>query len=222
MKKLFVLLLISVCLQLSARENSNDRFFVGVNSGLGVSRMNVDLSIEGMIAVSTDYSFISGYNGGLVFLYYSEPNRGIQLELNFTQRGWDEKPDTMNLYNRRINYIELPFLSHFDIGGKNFRFLIIGGPAASYRISESETININNDELIKDYYNTEIDNKFALDLTFGLGVTRLTRHGIIQLDFRFSQGMSNIFSESKAKGLQTTQNQFFGVKLSYLLNIDKR
>lgn len=222
MKKIFTLLIISLCFQAIAQKNSDDQFYVGINSGMGVSRMNADLTVEGILAVSTDYSFIQGYNGGLVFLYYSEPNRGIQLELNFTQRGWEEQPDSMNFYSRRINYIELPFLSHFDIGEKKTRFFIIGGPTVSYRVSDKETIDINNEELMKDYYNTAIDNKFALDLTFGIGINRLTRHGVIQLDFRFSQGMSNLFSENNAQGLQATQNQFLGVKLSYLMNLDNK
>lgn len=223
MKKIIALLFISLCFQAIAQKNSNDQFYFGINSGTGVSRMNADLTVEGILAVSTDYSFLSGLNGGLVFLYYSEPNRGIQLELNFTQRGWDELPDSANFYSRRINYIELPFLSHFDVGKNKTRFFIIGGPTVSYRVSEKETMpNISSKETMKDYYNTTIDNKFALDLTFGIGVNRLTRHGVIQLDFRFSQGMSNLFSENNAPGLQATQNQFLGVKLSYLMNINNR
>jgi hypothetical protein len=222
MKKIIVLLFISLCFQAIAQKDSNDQFYVGINSGTGVSRMNADLTVEGILAVSTDYSFLSGLNGGLVFLYYSEPNRGIQLELNFTQRGWDELPDSANFYSRQINYIELPFLSHFDVGKNKTRFFIIGGPTISYSVSEKETIDIDNEELMKEYYNTGIDNKFALDLTFGIGVNRLTRHGVIQLDFRFSQGMSNLFSENNAPGLQATQNQFLGVKLSYLMNINNR
>ncbi|MFN2396416.1 MAG: porin family protein [Bacteroidales bacterium] len=223
MKKIFALLFISFCFQVTAQKNSNDQFYVGINYGMGVSRMNADLTIEGILAVSTDYSFVSGYNGGLVFVYYSEPNRGIQLELNLTQRGWDEQPDSMNLYSRRINYIELPFLSHFDIGEKNTRFFIIGGPTLSYLISEKETMPyISSKKMTKDYYNTAIDNKLALDLTFGIGIARLTRFGNIQLDFRFSQGMSNLFSGNNARGLQATQNQFLGVKLSYLISLKRK
>ena len=55
-----------------------------------------------------------GFNGGATIRWNTEPNLGIQAELNFTQHGWEEKFEEkpQYKYSRTVNYMELPFLTH--------------------------------------------------------------------------------------------------------------
>ena len=59
------------------------------------------------------------YHTGAQFRMVSEKYFGIKLELNYTQRGFKDKEG-----QRRLDYIELPFMTHITFGQKLFRFFI--------------------------------------------------------------------------------------------------
>ncbi|WP_368411171.1 outer membrane beta-barrel protein [Pontibacter coccineus] len=55
----------------------------------------------------------TGYTAGLLLkhavqVHENEPMMGIQVELNWVQRGWSDKIDSATTYTRRLHYIELP------------------------------------------------------------------------------------------------------------------
>ena len=68
-----------------------------------------------------------GFNGGATIRWNTEPNLGIQAELNFTQHGWEEKFEEkpQYKYSRTVNYMELPFLTHIHFGSKRVRVFVI-------------------------------------------------------------------------------------------------
>ena len=181
-----------------------------------MSRINFQPTIQGMFDLYSDQYFIPGYSGGIVFLYFSEPNKGLQMEINYSQKGWTEYLDSANSYNRKLDYIEFPFLSHFDIGLRKLKLSVTIGPTISYQILSREEINITDENLFKQYYTTAADNKLEVGLSIGLGVNRMTKLGIIQLECRLNQGLNNIFSREVNKDISTSQNQVIGVNASYL------
>jgi len=221
MKKIFVLLFLFLNLHTKAQEEFRNQCYFGISQGLNISRLNLDPSIQGMFDLSTDQNFELGYVGGIVFLYYSEPHKGIQMELNYSQRGWSEDLDSSNSYCRKLDYLEFPFLSHFDIGLRNLNLSITVGPTISYLISSQEVTHSIDEDKLKSYYNIEIDNKLEGDLCIGVGVNKFTRNGILQLECRLNQGFSNIFSEERILDFSTSQNQVIGIKISYLFNMKK-
>jgi hypothetical protein len=215
MKKIIVILLLFSYLPTRAQEVFKNQYYFGINSGLNITGLNTSSSFDGMFDSSSDINFKFGYSGGIVFIYYSEPRKGIQMELNYSQRGWKEDLDSTN-YSRKLEYFEFPFLSHFDFGLKNLNLSITAGPIVSYLISSHEQTNLMDENQIKSYYNKEIDNKLEAGLCIGLGVNIFTRNGIIQAEFRLNQGLSNIFSEESNIGFSASQNQAIGIKISYL------
>ncbi len=77
-----------------------------------------------------------GANGGLVFRYSGHKVCGLQIELNYMQRGWKEEQTG---YVRQIDYIELPLLTHIAFG-KKFRGFINLGPQVGYAFRETATL----------------------------------------------------------------------------------
>lgn len=220
MKKLIIILLLFSYLHTTAQEEFKNQYFLGINSGLNISSLNIDPSFEGMFDLSTDQNFKLGYSGGIVFIYYSEPHKGIQMELNYSQRGWMENLDSIN-YSRKLEYFEFPFLSHFDIKVKNLNLSITVGPTISYLLSSQEQTNLISENQIKNYYNIEIDNKFEGGLCIGLGANKFTKNGIIQAEYRINLGMSNLFSKERKLDFSASQNQVIGIKISYLFEWEK-
>ena len=89
-------------------------FSLGVNGGMNISSVTFSPTVR--------QKNLMGINGGITARYISEKYFkmicGAQLEVNFSQRGWDEfyedYPDLQ--YTRKMNYIEIPFLAHLAFG----------------------------------------------------------------------------------------------------------
>ena len=150
------------------------------------------------------------YHGGVQFRMVSEKFFGIKLELNYAQRGFNDKDG-----HRQFDYIELPFMSHITFGQKLFRFFIDLGPEVSY--------------LIKDYpitsnslqHSSTIKNKFDYGLVGGLGFEFNTKYGIYTVDARYNFGLNNIFGNSATEYFKSSTNQNITLSLAYLFPIRK-
>jgi hypothetical protein len=185
---------------------------IGVNGGVDASQVYFSPSVKQIP--------IFGYFGGIVFKHISEPHKGIQLELNYVQKGWEENLDTTNVYSRRFNYLEYTFMSHFEIGKRNTKLLLNVGPTFSYLLSDSITKYLIDGSTIMSYYDTKIQNKVELGLCLGLGVIQSTNIGDFHLEFRYSQGINNIFKDGYI--FEYSMNQIITARLSCLFRINRR
>jgi len=158
--------------------------------------------------------FLQGYNGGLVFRYVADKNVGFQAELNLSQRGWAEKT---GLYTRQLNYIELPFLTHFYFGN-NSRFFFNIGPKISYLISEKDLINTTTASTEVQHI-TKIQNPFDYGVSAGFGYLINIKGNIIQLDTRANYSLSDVFSNDTRDYFDTSNNLYLSVNLAWLLKI---
>lgn len=184
---------------------------VGIKMGANMSSVRFDPTIDQNIKI--------GFIGGLSFKHIQEKNLGIQLELNFMQAGWDEKLETSKSYSRRLNYIQMPFMTHFNFGDKKSRFFINLGSYLSYLSFENEEIGNISKEEEKDYYQNEIANKMEFGLCMGLGFTRYTSLGIFQIEGRGNIGFSDIFDNNNESSITSAKNMMIEISLSYFINL---
>ena len=97
--------------------------------------------------VSQSFPWQPGINGGVVMRYTSERYFSmlcaLQVELNYTQRGWNEFIDdgTGNTYSRTTNYLELPFLAHLSWGkeDRGMQVFFNAGPVLGWYLSSNES-----------------------------------------------------------------------------------
>ena len=186
----------------------------GVNGGITLSRMNVNSYL------SVPQELLQQYSGGIVVRYISEKTFGIQAELNYSQRGWRERTDTIfvNHYARSLTYLELPILTHIYFNlAKHVRLIINMGPQVSYYIGEKEIERkINDRERDNSYYDISVQRPFDYGIKGAMGFEFRTKAGSIILDGRYYFGLSDIFNNSKADLFQASHHQVIGVNLSYL------
>ena len=171
-----------------------------------------------------------GYNGGLVFNYKGEKFFGIQVELNYSQKGWSEDLDTIqNSYSRQLNYIELPFLTHIYFGNRDLNYFANLGTSVAYLVSEKETAEINNELYIHKYYDKKIDNNFDFNIVGELGISYLTTIGTFQFGARYYYSLTSIFDydsktidyDSKTMPYNVSRNQVINISLTYFLTSKK-
>ena len=160
-------------------------FSVGVNGGVNLNSASFTPTIK--------QNSLMGITGGLTARYISEKYFamicGAQVELNISQRGWDElfemedeNGQTIKVpgktYTRKMTYVDIPFLAHLAFGReRGLQFFVHAGPQIGFLIGESETIEgidmntLSNTQ--KAIYGVKIQNKFDYGIT-AVSYTHLT------------------------------------------------
>jgi len=207
MRKFHILLFIFFSSSIFSQSHlEKPEIYIGATFGVNESMV--------MFKPAVAQGFLQGYNGGLVFRYVADKNVGFQVELNLSQRGWTEKT---GLYSRQLNYIELPFLTHFYFGN-NSRFFFNIGPKISYLISEKNLINSTTASTEVQHI-TKIQNPFDYGVSAGFGYLINIKGNIIQLDTRANYSLSDVFSNDTRDYFDTSNNLYLSVNLAWLLKI---
>lgn len=210
MKYLLILVLSFNFLQIYAQEKFVPQTTIGINQRLNISLIDFNPKINQNRAF--------GYHAGLVIRHISEPNLGLQVELNFSQKGWIGKLDPINNYSRKLSYLELPFMTNITIGKKKTKILINFGPAVSYLVGDQ--IKSSNEESSSRPFLEKIDNKFEFNLCFGSGISRKTSIGIFQIEGRYNQSLMNLFNNSDEGDFLSSKNIVFSLGFIYLFELN--
>ncbi len=201
----------------------------GVNGGVTLSKIAFNPTVR--------QESLMQYVGGLTARYISEKNVGLQVELNYSMRGWDQKIDTLSNPNsstdpsindtirftssRSLAYLEMPILTHiyFNMGSR-MRIVFLMGPQISYYLSEktleTEPISVLPQLSASDVPHQKIQKSFDYGLLGGMGVELRTGIGSFVVDGRYYFGLSDIFNSSKVDYFQASSNQVMNIKLTYL------
>lgn len=194
--------------------------YIGVHGGALASMMLFTPRVDGSY-VLLDRLLMSG-NGGLVYRYNAHKVCGLQVELNYMQRGWCEKLNeeedgvAVN-YTRRLNYLELPFMAHFYFGKKKVRGFVNIGPQIGVCFLESES---GTKHPTKQSQYQPIDHKFDWGLTGGLGMlVRTSNVGTFQLEARLGYSLGDTFSNRKTDAFSHSNQISLSVNVGYLWEI---
>ncbi len=196
-----------------AQDDFESETYFGVKMGGNVS------SLLSKPTIKQDLN--NGLIGGMVFKHISQKSLGIQIELNYMQAGWTEKLDGENAYNRQLDYIQLPFMSHLSLGNKT-KFIFNLGPYVSYLLSESEKINLEESTAEKAHYRKEADGKGDFGLCVGLGMGQHTAIGLFQLEGRISSSLTDVFTSKPIGGFSSSKILNAEVCLYYLVDLKRK
>ncbi len=206
--------------------DARSRLAVGINGGINMSKVSFNPTIK--------QSNLNGLNGGLTIRYtcekYFSTLCSIQLEANYSQRGWKEKiEDNDNTYQRTINYLEIPFMAHLS-WGKEYRgmqFFLNAGPQANMYISDKEEKGggtwdaSTRPNHVTAQYGKAVDNKFDYGIAAGAGFEFATKLGHFTLEARYYYGLGDVFGATKKDYFSRSGNSSTIVKFSYLIDLTK-
>lgn len=233
------LLLVGLALPATAQIGEpRSNLSVGINGGVNLNSASFTPTIK--------QNTLMGITGGLTGRYISEKYFamicGAQVELNFSQRGWDElfeivsfddngnevtTKDPSRSYTRKMTYVDIPFLAHLAFGrDRGLQFFIHAGPQISFLISESETIegidmnNLTNTQ--KAVYGVKIQNKFDYGIAGGGGVElRTKKAGNFLVEGRYYFALSDFYSTTKKDYFARAAHGTITIKLTYLFDLKK-
>lgn len=227
MKKHITLFIFSIFLSANI-VNAQDKFASEWNIGVGFGPTFSSLSIEPAIDTKSKMQ----YFGGLAIRYISEKNLGLIAELNYSQQGWEQdfkkiQNNTTGFeYTQKLNYLELPILTHIYFGNK-VRFFVNLGPKFGFLLSEDHIIN---DKLAyylanipegetpsfqTEHFGKKAEKKFDYGLQAGAGVEFRSKIGHFALEGRYSFGLGDIYSSKKTDIFSRSANRVMAVKLTY-------
>ncbi len=206
---------------------------VGFNAGANINSVSFTPRIK--------QNSMTGITGGLTARYISEKYFamicGVQVELNFSQRGWDELfemtdannqtvKDPNKSYTRNMTYVDIPFLAHLAFGkDRGVQFFVNAGPQISFLIGESEDINVDMNNLNntqKEIYDHKIPNKFDYGIAAGGGLELRTRKaGNFLVEGRYYFALSDFVSTTKKDYFSRAAHGTITVKLTYLFDLKK-
>ncbi len=224
-KYILLLLFVGIAIPISAQlGEQRNNLAIGVNAGVNYNSVSFTPSIK--------QNGYMAYTGGLTARYISEKYFamicGIQAELNYSQRGWEEKiTDNTNTYSRSMNYIEIPFLAHLAFGkNRGGQFFINMGPQVNFLLNESEHRSTDWDTSTRPngviaQYGKMADNKFDYGILGGAGIEIRTGAGNFLLEGRYYFGLADFYKNSATDDFQKSSNNTVSVKLSYLFDIKK-
>ena len=187
---------------------------IGMSHGATASQL--------MFQPSVRQDFLLGYNGGFTFRYTTEAGRALQVELNYSQRGWTERH---NLYARRLNYIEMPFLMHVAfLQGERVSLFYNVGPKISYLLNE-QVLHDNTKEAEipeNERHLNPIANHFDYGLTGGIGLQFTVNRQIFLLEARANYSLSTTFPNDKRHFYNLSNNMNAALNLMWLMQINRR
>lgn len=199
-----------------------DNLSIGINGGVNINSVSFTPTIK-----QNNYM---GFTGGFTARYISEKYFamicGLQVELNYSQHGWEEKyEDSDQSYSRSMNYLEIPFLAHLAFGKeKGARIYIHAGPQVGFLLSESENFSSNWEKPTSgtvDQYELKADKKFDYGIAGGLGLELRTKAGNFQLEGRYYFGLADFYNNTKKDYFSRSAHTAIQVKIAYLIDLRK-
>jgi len=213
-------------------------FLLGTNvsAQIGDQRNNLSVGINGgvnfasvTLSPTVKQGSLMGINGGITARYISEKYFsmicGVQLEINYSQRGWKEKLEeeqTGDPYFRTMNYIEMPFLAHLAFGReRGVRFFLNLGPEVAFLISEKETTKEYTKLSTTFQYGKMADNKFDYGITGGAGLELRTKAGNFLVEGRYYFGLADFYNNTKKDDFSRSAHSVITAKVTYLFDLKK-
>jgi hypothetical protein len=213
-------------------------FSIGISGGKGVSNTYFSgNNLQKMIP-------IIGMRFGLVFQHKTTKHLGVQLEINYVQKGlgisnggavdYSSIPNPTDTgkntlvasdkyvvdYERKISYIEIPILTHFEMGKNKFRVIINVGPQIGFAIGYSENYKSEDENYLKTYeklrYAEVKHNQVLLGFTIGTGFSYAFPFGTIQLEGRYFNSVTNVMYPGKYSNFY---NQYLHGQVTYLYRL---
>lgn len=206
----------------TAQDHYAAQMSVGARAGADISRNFFNPSV--------DQTFKPGALAGLTFRYVEENHFGLIAEIDWIQRGWKESfEDAPYLYERTIDYLEIPVLAHIYFG-RRAKFYANVGPLIGLRLGDSVKCNfdVHDTDALPDFpkwhtlaqYDEPIKQRIDYGICAGLGGEySITPRHSITLECRFYYGLGNLFGSSRKDTYNASNSMALEFTLGYWLRV---
>ncbi|NJO89577.1 MAG: PorT family protein [Chloroflexia bacterium] len=165
------------------------------------------------------------YEGGLIFNYLDR-NTGIQIGVNYTQKGWIENFQNGASAKLMLDCIEIPLLTQIRFSRyKKSGWVLLFGTYANYIIKTNEPFFGGEPDYTTDIefvkYNELLYNTFEFGIKGGGGFEFGLGKNSLQLQVLFTQSFVNLF-DSDREGIYRSLSQSLTVSAVYKFTLFRR
>ncbi len=194
---------------------------VGVNGGVNLNKVSFtsDVRVKEQMQLAPTFGVTARYISEKYFAMIC----GVQVELNYSQRGWKEDPEEKPYsYERKMNYLELPFLVHLAFGKeRGVQFFVNAGPQLGYLLNEKEVFGGNWQTYHYQQHGKATEKRFDYGIVGGGGLELRTGAGNFLLEGRYYFGLGDFFNNSKRDYFERSAHTTISVRLTYLFDITR-
>lgn len=221
---IFLIIIIISALQTGrAQTHFDSRIDLGAHGGVTFSNV--------MFKPAIISKFGMGYTAGVTFRYTEENHFGLIAEVNLVQRGWAEKfEDLPYKYQRILNYIEIPIMSHIYFG-KRGKFFFNAGPEIAYYLGDKINTNFDihdtgslpgfNDKKRRvEQLTMDVSQKLDFGIVAGLGGEfSINRKNSVTVEARVYYGIGNVMPSGRQETFSVSNQLSIGVTAGYWFRI---
>lgn len=179
---------------------------IGIHGGMNFSTVGFKPQIK--------ESYLPSPAFGLVFRHVSEPNIGLQIEVNSWGKGWKELIDSVGSYTRNLHTINIPVMASFIAGSKTIRFAFTIGPYISYLYKDSETIEMP-EEYFRLHYQKPLASNWEFGFTGGVSAEIHTKLGAFAIRASYNQALTNLYPLNKEYYFSASRQQVIHAGIMY-------
>lgn len=193
-------------------------YYLGVHGGVSASTVLFSPKVDYMTPLTK--TALLGGNGGLVFRYTGHKCCGLQVELNYLQRGWREVNTGEGVnYTRKLHYVEIPFMSHIYFGSPKVRGYVNIGPQVGYCIADRES-GTRNTQLQYPVQYEKIQHPVDWGIVGGVGVYfRTQKAGVYQVEVRFDYSLGDIFATRVEDHFSLANPMDLSINLAWMMEV---
>lgn len=183
---------------------------VGLRGGSSLSLVNTKPAIG--------QEYVSGMEAGVVARFLNSNHLGMQLELNYSVQGFHFYPATTEAYHKKLSYLQLPLTSFVQLGRGRLKFNVQAGAFAAYTVKQEEVLLPTGEAEIPVLYAHQEELPWQYGVLVGGGPAFHFNFGILQLEARFTQHLSDFWKAdfSRDDDFDTTQQQTITFGLQWL------
>ncbi|MFY0651887.1 MAG: PorT family protein [Cyclobacteriaceae bacterium] len=225
MKKSLLTFLVSTLIMMSASAQDStfiSHTYLGIKAGYNYGTVTMAHALQRINSVE---GYLPGFHFGLIGINYLEKNIGLQVELNYTQKGYSQITELGGpKYENTLKYIELPIYMNVYVGRKKTRLFFNLGTYAKYLIGSTPPSGTPGDNAQFDLfpYEPDRDRKLGYGLIGGGGIYRDFSFGTIMIQGEFAYGFSNILDPvTEDSGIPNISNLLTSyVSVGYMIRLD--
>lgn len=196
--------------------------YIGAKVGGGFSRyyFAVDPGIYKPLVID----IVPVYEAGIVFSHQNGKYMGLQIDLQYTQKAWQERFVGDTTEKVLIHYVEMPLLTtaRLAFGKKKSALILSFGIYGAYAFAsenESNTSSSPYAPLID--YSKSFKNSFDFGFKAGLGYEFLVNQSLLRFQLTFSQGLQDLFERNRV-GIYRSLNQSLFASIIYKVPLFKK
>lgn len=220
MKKFFLVLLMCFCGLLG---EALAQIGVGVRGGHVLSQVSLEY-IATSLTIRPRQAIVEGYEVGVVGRLMNTKHFGLQVEANYSQLGWHLYLETEGERLREFEMVQVPLVSYLQMGRGRFKFTVQAGAFASYILKNQDILAPLEEELPAEMLKMghQKNLPWQYGILAGAGPSYHFSFGVLQLEARFSQTMSDLLEVDLIRtddydGFQL-QNITFGLQWVYMFD----